>query len=316
MERRNFISSCAASATAIALAESSALKNTSQPTQRWQYGTTRWPICLDTSTLSKDIGLAEKVELAAKAGFDAIEPWDYELKNHLADGASLVDLGKRIRDLGMFVPSVIGLWGALAPTKEIFNSEIDQHKECLDRIAAIGSEHVQVIPKFNRQDALDHRTASWAYAQICAMAKQYNLKPAVIFLNFVKGLERLSDAARIAMDSGVDGGKIIPDTYHMFLSGSPVSSLNMLNGNAIAIFQFADAGHNVQASNARGLDGRRVLPGDGKLPLTDYLNALKLIGYKGCISLELYNKEYRKRAPAPFLEEALRKTVAVVASVH
>jgi len=46
-----------------------------------------------------------------------------------------------------------------------------------------------------------------------------------------------------------------------------------------------------------------------------YLKPLAEIGYEGCISLELYNKEYRKRAPAPFLEEALRKTVDVVSKV-
>ena len=101
----------------------------------------------------------------------------------------------------------------------------------------------------------------------------------------------------------------------MFLGGSDPSGLEQLDKDFVAIFQFADAGNDVEPSNARGLDGKRVLPGDGKIPLVDYLKPLKKIGYEGCISLELNNPEYRKRPPAEFLEEALRKTVEVVASV-
>ena len=43
----------------------------------------------------------------------------------------------------------------------------------------------------------------------------------------------------------------------------------------------------------------------------DTLKTLKRINYKGPISLELYNPEYRARDPKVFLAEALRKTVEV-----
>jgi 2-keto-myo-inositol isomerase len=58
-------------------------------------------------------------------------------------------------------------------------------------------------------------------------------------------------------------------------------------------------------------DKIRVLPGDGVLPLVETLKTLKRINYKGPISLELYNPEYRAREPKAFLAEALRKTVQV-----
>lgn len=312
MQRRNFLSSflTALGATTILTGCQS-----STPAQRWQKGASRWPICLDTATLSKDISLERKVELAAAAGFDAIEPWDRELKAHEDSGKSLKDLGKKIKDLGMFVPSVIGLWGALAPNKEDFNKNIDQHKKRLEMISEIGSEHVQVIPQFSYKEKLNHDNAAWSYSEVCKMAKDYNLTPAIIFLNFVNGLERMNDAANIALISGEKRAQIIPDTYHMFLGNSPANALYHLDKGFIAIFQFADAGHDAKPSKKFGIDGKRVLPGDGKLPLVDYLKPLKAIGYEGCISLELYNKEYRKREPKAFLSEALYKTVNVVSQV-
>ena len=311
MKRRDFINSALA-ATGSAVLLSSC---TSSSSNKWQKGESRWPVCLDTATLSGKIPLEEKVELAAKAGFDAIEPWDRELQKHVETGKSLKDLNKKIKDLGMFVPSVIGLWGALAPDKETFNKEIDDHKRRMEMVSDVGAEHVQVIPKFGKKEALNHDNAAWAYSQVCKLAKDYKLTPAIIFLNFVKGLERLNDAADIALRSGEKRAQIIPDTYHMFLANSPANALRHLDKNFIAIFQFADAGKEVQPSNQFGLDGKRVLPGDGKLPLVDYLKPLKEIGYEGCISLELYNKEYHKLDPLKFLEEALRKTTNVISQV-
>ena len=77
------------------------------------------------------------------------------------------------------------------------------------------------------------------------MAKEYNLKPAAIFLNMVRGLERLSDATAIALDSDQPEAMIIPDTYHMFLAGTG-PNVGRLRGDFIAIFQFADAGKEVE----------------------------------------------------------------------
>ena len=45
----------------------------------WQNGNSYWPICLDTATLDKGIGIEQKLRLAAEAGFDCVEPWDREL---------------------------------------------------------------------------------------------------------------------------------------------------------------------------------------------------------------------------------------------
>src|SRR5437867_1657717 len=65
--------------------------------------------CLNTSTLrGHSLPLAEEVEIAAKAGYDAIEPWVREIEEHAKAGGSLKDLEKRIRDRGLTVESAIG----------------------------------------------------------------------------------------------------------------------------------------------------------------------------------------------------------------
>ena len=53
------------------------------------------------------------------------------------------------------------------------------------------------------------------------------------------------------------------------------------------------------------------LPGDGVLRLVDCLKTLKEINYRGLLSLELYNPEFRARDPKAFLTEAMEKTIQV-----
>jgi hypothetical protein len=53
----------------------------------------RFTFCLNTSTIrGQKIPLAKEIELAAKAGFTAMEPWVAELNDHVKQGGDLKDL--------------------------------------------------------------------------------------------------------------------------------------------------------------------------------------------------------------------------------
>ncbi len=110
MTRRTFAGSIGAALAAGSTMQARAAEAPPQSAaaKRWQNGASPWPLCLDTATI-RPASLEEKIRIAAKAGFDPIEPWEAELHEYEQKGGSLADLGKRIRDAGLFVPSVIGL---------------------------------------------------------------------------------------------------------------------------------------------------------------------------------------------------------------
>src|SRR5947209_19873120 len=65
--------------------------------------------CLNTATIrGQGLSIVDEVDLAAKAGYQAIEPWINELERHVEKGGRLRDLGRRITDAGLRVPSAIG----------------------------------------------------------------------------------------------------------------------------------------------------------------------------------------------------------------
>ena len=311
MKRRNFIG--LGTAAGIAAGSASLLsfseKDTSKKKEkRYQKGASPWPICLDTATI-RPASLSDKVKIAAKAGFDAIEPWDGELAEFEKNGGNLKDLSKQIKDLGLFVPSVIGLWNALPPTKELFDASLEDTRRRMRMASEIGAQHIQTIPNTVGEN-FDRKWVADRYRDIIEIGlKEYNIRPALVFVKFFP-LKTLGQAAGIALDANHPKAMVIPDVYHMYISEGGFEGIKLMKGDAFAIFQFNDAP--ATPALAQLEDKHRVYPGDGILPLPSILKDLKGTGFKGCISLEMYNPEYWKQDLQKVAETGLRKTLQVI----
>ena len=61
-------------------------------------------------------------------------------------------------------------------------------------------------------------------------------------------------------------------------------------------------------------DQDRIYPGDGVAPLKELFITLKQIGWRGYLSVELFNREYWKQSPQKVAQAAIDKTRAAVQS--
>ncbi|MFI4862473.1 MAG: sugar phosphate isomerase/epimerase family protein [Phycisphaerales bacterium JB063] len=300
---------CAATGSTTARAAQAQAAN-AEP-KRWQGGVSPWPICLDSATI-RPSPFEAKIRIAAAAGYDAIEPWEGELHEYEQQGGNLQDLGKRIRDAGMFVPSVIGLWGSLPPTREQFDASLEATRRRMRQASDLGAEFVQLVPQPARAwRDFDPKWAADRYRELLEIGiNDYNIKPAVVFVEFLEGSRRMGQAAAIAIDANHPDATIIPDVYHMHIADSGFNGIKHLNGDFFAIFQFNDAPANPPKEQLK--DEHRVYPGDGILPLTDILRDLKATGFSRCISLELYNPTYWEQDHLTVAQTGLEKTLNVI----
>ena len=306
MQRRNFLSNSFLAAAAVHLGGINAVNNNET---RYQKGKSPWPICLDTATIRTAGTLEEKVNIAAKAGYDAIEPWDGELAEFEKKGGNLKDLGKKIRDMGLFVPSMIGLWGCIPKTKEDFEKSLTATRNRMRMAADIGCKHVQAIPNEVGEN-FNYKFVADCYRQLLEIGlKDYNLIPALVFVKYFP-LARMGQAAAIALDADHAQAKIIPDVFHMYISDGGFEGMKLLRGDMYAIFQFNDAPAGIPKEKLQDKD--RVYPGDGILPLPQILKDLKVSGFKGCVSLELYNPTYHQQDPLTVAKTGLQKTLSVI----
>lgn len=307
LDRRSLLLAAGSSAALACSTPSAAARRE----RAFQGGVSPWPLCLDTATIRPQT-LEKKIEVAAAAGFDAIEPWDGELREYENGGRSLEDLGKRIQDAGLFVPSVIGLWDAIPATREAWEAQLPHTRERMRMAAAVGAQQIQVIPGPRRPQAeFDRMWAAERYRDLLEMGTtEYGLVPALVFVQFLDGCKRLSQAMDIAIQSGHPDARVIPDVFHMHIAGSGFRGLRKCSGDAIAIFQFNDAP--AAPGMAELKDEHRVFPGDGILPLEQSLRDLVAIGFERCVSLELYNPGYWERDPLDVCVEGREKTLAVI----
>ena len=66
--------------------------------------------CLNSSTI-RPAPLMEKIQIAAEAGYEAIELWNDDLTAHQEAGGSLRDVAQALSDRGPAAPTCIAVHG-------------------------------------------------------------------------------------------------------------------------------------------------------------------------------------------------------------
>ncbi len=308
MKRRSFISAGSALGAAACMAPQLVQGKNKGPSSRYQNGRSPWPICLDTATI-RPATLEEKVAIAVEAGYDAIEPWDGELAAYESEGGSLKELGKKIRDNGLFVPSMIGLWGCIPDSEDAFQKSLHETRNRMRMASEIGCEFVQAIPN-EVGDHYDQSFVASCYRRLLEIGlNDYNVNPALVFVKMFP-IKTLGQAVAVALDADHPKAMVIPDIFHMYISGGGFEGLSKLNGDMFAIFQYNDAPKNMAREEMGDQD--RVYPGDGILPTDRIFKDLHASGFSRCVSLELYNPEYHKQDLLEVARTGLEKTVRTI----
>lgn len=283
--------------------------------------------CLNTSTVrdkdGKSRAITDLIDIAAKAGYDAIEPWISELDAYTSGGGKLEDLAKRIKDAGLVVPDAIGFAEWIVEDPERRKKGLEQAKRDMEKVAKIGGSRLAAPPvgatggmskrddpKFT-QPIVDLVAAGDRYRELLAVGEKHGITPIVEVWGFSKTLRRLGEALLVAVESGNSRGCVLPDVYHLYKGGSDFAGLPLLSASAIGIFHVNDY---PKIDRDKINDADRVYPGDGIAPLKDVFATLRKTGYTGFLSLELFNREYWKQDPHEVAKTGLAKMKAAAAA--
>lgn len=269
-----------------------------------------WIITLNASTI-RPAPLEDKVRIAAEAGYQGIELWSNELSDYAAAGKPLEALGKRIKDLGLIVPNVIGLWDCMPEGEREHVQALDRVRRQMADAAKVGAIHIAAIPTPDRPN-IDLVWAAERYRELLGIGEEFGVIPAVEFVGFLQGIHRLGQAVAIAIEADHPQACLVADTFHLYRGGSGFNGVRALAGRLIAVFHFNDAP--AQPPRSQQKDSDRVYPGDGILPLVQLLRDLREIGFRGPLSLEVFNEGYWRQEPLEVAKTGLRKIRALIAA--
>jgi len=268
--------------------------------------------CFNTSTIrGQKLTLDQEIEITAKAGYDAIEPWVDKINQYVENGGSLKDLRKRIADLGLTVESAIAFFQWVVDDDTERAKGLEQAKRYMDVLAQIGGKRIAAPPAGATKEAgLDLFKAAERYRALLELGDQMGVVPQIEIWGASKNLHRLGEAMFVVIESGHPKACLLPDVYHIYKGGSDFNGLKLLSAAAIQVFHLND--YPADPPRETITDRDRVYPGDGIAPLTQILRDLHANGSRTVLSLELFNPTYWKQDSLEVAKTGLAKMKAVV----
>jgi 4-hydroxyphenylpyruvate dioxygenase len=99
---------------------------------------------------------------------------------------------------------------------------------------------------------------------------------------------------------------LVVDAFHLFMRGGTADDLAEVDPHRIYLVQLSDVDRRVGAEDLIAIARhRRLLPGDGDLPLGTVTRRLRAMGYAGPVGIEVFNDNLKAEDPASVAQCAM-----------
>lgn len=260
---------------------------------------------LNTSTVSgQKPGIERYIDIAARAGYDCIEPWIADIKAYVDNGGSLRALKKLLDDSRVAPINAIGFAPWMTDDDEQRKAGFKQMREEMEMMAELGCPRIAAPAAGVRNPNPDLFKVGERYRDLLDLGRQTGVKPlleiwgASVFFHIGQAM------MAIAVSNDADA-RILPDVYHLFRGNSGFENLKMIDGNVIEVLHMNDYPGDIPREQMEDKD--RIYPGDGVAPLKQIITDLKAMDGEKILSLELFNREYWKQDPLTVAKTGLEK---------
>jgi sugar phosphate isomerase/epimerase len=267
--------------------------------------------CLNMATIrGQKLGMVKEIEIAAQAGYDAIEPWIDTLEDYVKNGGAPKDLAKRITDAGLTVEGTIGFAEWLVEDEARRAKGLERAKRDMELAAQIGARRI-AAPPVGATDLpkVDFVKAAERYRALLELGDQAGLTAELELWGHSRNFGRLGECVGLAMETGHPKACALADVFHLYKGGSDCRGIRLLGPKTIQVLHVND--YPSDPPREKIDDSYRVFPGDGTAPLVEILRALRGTGGQTVLSLELFNRTYWTQDPLDVARTGLAKMKAV-----
>ncbi|MBN1673398.1 MAG: sugar phosphate isomerase/epimerase [Kiritimatiellae bacterium] len=269
--------------------------------------------CLNTSTIREcGLGLAEEIRVAGEAGYGGVELWVSEIEAYRQKGGTPAELKRMLGDYGLVVPNLIAFFQWAHPDEAERRKQLDEARRILSMARELGCPYV-AAPPVGITDRPDIPLADLAarFGALRAVGRETGVEPVLEFWGHSQILHSMQEALEILAQIAEPGACLLADVFHMAKGGSGFDVLSRLNGATLGLFHIND--YPASPDVTQLTDKERVYPGDGVAPWRQIAGALQAIGYRGMLSLELFNKNYQTQGAETVARTGLTKMQAALA---
>ena len=262
----------------------------------------RWSI----ATVCLGGGLAAKLAAAAKAGFRAVELFENDFTFFPGKAREARGMAS---DLGLEIV-------ALQPLRDFEGAPVARRPRQFDRATRklelareLGAPLLCLCSSVAEDAGGDREAIAADLAELADLAHQYGLNIGYEALSWGRHVKDWTTAWDIVQAANRPNLGVVLDSFHICVRGAPIAPIADLPGNKIALVQVADAPalHMDPLSLSRHY---RCYPGQGDYPIVDYLDAVLRTGYRGPVSLEIFNEQFRGASASGIAVDGMRALLA------
>lgn len=239
----------------------------------------------------------EKLQAAAAAGFDAVEVWREDIA---ACPGGAAEVRNMAGDLGLQIADIMVLRDATGLPDGLREAKRDETLAVMDLALALGTACVQ-SPATMAPECIAGRIDE----DLAWMADQAAVRGLTVSYE-ATAWSVVDNTLPAAWDRvhrlGAANVGVVVDSFHICARGRDASDLDGVPADRIFQVQLNDLLEPVSIDDLPHLievaRHRRVLPGDGRFPLADFMRRLDAMGYAGPMGVEVFSDVLKARPPA------------------
>ena len=267
------------------------------------------PLPKSIATVSLSGTLPEKLEAAAAIGFDGVEIFENDL---LTFDGSPADVRSIVRGLGLDITCFQPFRDFEAMPEPQRARNLDRAQRKFDVMQELGAELLLVCSNINPAAIDDDARAAADLAEMAEHAQRRGLRVGYEALAWGRHVNRWRHAWRIVQAADHPALGLIMDSFHTLAVGDDASGVDQVPPGKLFFLQLADAPR-LSMDVLSWSRHFRNFPGQGQLPVGDFVRAVLHAGYRGPLSLEIFNDEFRAAPARLMARDGLRSLLLVEA---
>ena len=277
-------------------------------------------LVLCSGTVGRRTRIVERLEAAAGAGYRAVSLWGRDYRAARDEGYSDADLVAMLEGHGLEVAELDPAWwwtpGAASFSIKPEHDPIDVFRFGEDELfgigEALGARSVNAADVLGGDWTIDD--AAEAFAGLCDRAAERGLLVHLEWLAWSR-IPDLSTALEVVTLADRPNGGLNIDTWHCARTGTTAADLLAVPGDRVLAIQLDDGPAEPEENLIEATLHDRLLPGDGAFDLAGYLGALRTIGVRAPIGVEVFSDELHSLGASEAARRAAAATRALVAAV-
>ena len=257
------------------------------------------------ATVSLSGSLDEKLRATASAGFGAVEIFENDL---LSFNGSPRDVGKLCRDLGLEICAFQPFRDFESMPEPQRTRNFARAERKFDLMQELGTDLLLICSNISPASLGGIDRAAADFRELGERAAVRGLRVGFEALAWGRHVNDYRDAWEIVRRADHTSIGIILDSFHALAPAFPTNAIQSIPADKIFLVQLADA-------PKLGLDVLswsrhfRCFPGQGDLPVADFMEAVRTTGYAGPLSLEIFNDQFRAGSAVRTATDGLRSLI-------